>query len=148
MDQPKLLLINKFYHDVGPAGGVGRYPGIDIYVRGEGVRVAPRVVVYDPGRALPLAGVPVRVTLARLDGRLPAAARSVSAETSTDELGTATPVLTLPAAELAPHSGALPVVLVLSDLVTGVLHGGEAWSVVQPLPPPTDPPPPPGRGSG
>lgn len=25
MDRPKLLLINKFYHDVGPAGGVGRY---------------------------------------------------------------------------------------------------------------------------
>jgi glycosyltransferase involved in cell wall biosynthesis len=25
MAQPKLLLINKFYHDVGPAGGVGRY---------------------------------------------------------------------------------------------------------------------------
>ena len=25
MDRPTLLLINKFYHDVGPAGGVGRY---------------------------------------------------------------------------------------------------------------------------
>lgn len=25
MDRPKLLLINKFYHDKGPAGGVGRY---------------------------------------------------------------------------------------------------------------------------
>ncbi len=25
MAKPKLLLINKFYHDVGPAGGVGRY---------------------------------------------------------------------------------------------------------------------------
>jgi len=25
VDRPKLLLINKFYHDVGPAGGVGRY---------------------------------------------------------------------------------------------------------------------------
>lgn len=25
MTQPRLLLINKFYHDIGPAGGVGRY---------------------------------------------------------------------------------------------------------------------------
>ncbi|MCP4574640.1 MAG: glycosyltransferase family 4 protein [bacterium] len=25
VDRPRLLLINKFYHDVGPAGGVGRY---------------------------------------------------------------------------------------------------------------------------
>ena len=25
MGQRKLLLINKFYHDKGPAGGVGRY---------------------------------------------------------------------------------------------------------------------------
>ena len=25
MAKRKLLLINKFYHDVGPAGGVGRY---------------------------------------------------------------------------------------------------------------------------
>ncbi len=25
MERPKLLLINKFYHDVGAAGGVGRY---------------------------------------------------------------------------------------------------------------------------
>lgn len=25
MERPRLLLINKFYHDVGPAGGVGRY---------------------------------------------------------------------------------------------------------------------------
>jgi len=25
MARPKLLLVNKFYHDKGPAGGVGRY---------------------------------------------------------------------------------------------------------------------------
>ena len=64
------------------------------------VRVAPRVVLYDPGRALPHAGAAVQATLVRSDdpSRLPLA----RAQATTDELGTAALMLLVALALSAP----------------------------------------------
>ena len=82
-----------------------------------GVRLAPRVVVYDPGRALPHAGAPVHVTLARQDD--PARVPLASAQATTDDLGTAAPVLSLSGADLAPLADDQPLDLELTVEVSG-----------------------------